>query len=401
MRICADNQKLKGRPLRVLQMHETFDLGGKESRMVRLMNHWGRRMTHDILLVDRKATGARAALDPDLAVRFLDDGCLNGPRKLSKYLALAHLMRGYDLVLTFNWGAIDGAMAHSALRRLKRLPPLIHHEDGFEAEEAFVRQATRNRYRQCALRSASALIVPSNELAHIAQSEWRQAASKVHQIPNGIDVAAYAGCRATSAIPGLVPDGRLIVGTVAGLTRVKNLRKLVRAVAPLQDKVRLVIVGDGPEREAIRAEACAQGMTDILLPGFLPRPQDYVGAFDIFALSSDSEQFPISLAEAMAAGLPVVSTDVGDAMAMVSPDNRPFIIAHDEDDDVEIFTDAVAELADDAPLRGKIGEANRKRALRCLDETVMIGLYAKLYGRALGDEGLLTQAQVQLATPPL
>jgi glycosyltransferase involved in cell wall biosynthesis len=292
-------------------------------------------------------------------------------------------MRNYDLILSFNWGAMDGVMAHRLLRRVKRLPPLIHHEDGFNQDEALARKSKHNAYRRIALAGAHALVVPSNELAHIAQEEWGQKPERVHQIPNGIDVSAYAGGRPSSAIPGLEPDGRLVVGALAGLRPVKNLRRLVRAVAPLKDRVRLVIVGEGEERDEIRAEAAALGMHDVLMPGFLPHPDDYVGAFDMFALSSDSEQFPVALVEAMAAGLPVVATDVGDISAMVAPVNRPFIV---EPDDLAGFQSALAELASDAALRGEVGEANRKRALRCFDQKVMFQLYARLYGRAVGDE---------------
>src|SRR3546814_13453089 len=68
------------------------------------------------------------------------------------------------------------------------------------------------------------------------------------------------------------------------------------------------------------------------LPGFLPDPAHYIGLFDIFALSSDSEQFPISLVEAMAADLPIVATAVGDIPVMVSTDNRPLIVERDDED---------------------------------------------------------------------
>ncbi|BAK67896.1 putative glycosyltransferase [Sphingobium sp. SYK-6] len=370
-------------PIRILQLHGTFDQGGKEARVVRLMNHWGARASHDLLIGDPDATGARAGIDSQVPVRFLFSPPLFGPPLPPRYMALARAMQGYDLILSFNWGAMDGVMAHRLFHLVKRLPPLIHHEDGFNEDEANTRSEFRNRYRRIALGSAHALVVPSNQLARIAQREWHQSAGKVRQIPNGIDVASYQGKRPATAIPGLVPDGRLIVGTLAGLRPVKNLRRLVRAVAPLRDRVRLVIVGEGEEREAILAEAAALGMDDMLLPGFLPRPQDYVGAFDIFALSSDSEQFPISLAEAMSAGLPVVATDVGDISAMVSASNRPFIVALDDPGD---FTAALSELAADADLRARIGEANRARAMQCFDETVMFQLYARLYGGAIRDE---------------
>jgi glycosyltransferase involved in cell wall biosynthesis len=76
---------------------------------------------------------------------------------------------------------------------------------------------------------------------------------------------------------------------------------------------------------AILAEAQRVGIADrMMMPGFLKDPARFVGLFDIFALSSDSEQYPISLVEAMAAARPVVATNVGDVAAMVCARKPPF-----------------------------------------------------------------------------
>lgn len=370
-------------PLRVLQLHGSFDHGGKAAQCVRLMNHWGERVSHDILLGDPAVDDARADLDPALAVRFLDGPAMQGRPTSGMLLALGRLMQQYDLILSFGWGAVNGVMAHRLLRRVEQLPPLIHHEDRFDEQESFTRDSMRNLYRRVALAGVHALVVPSNRLAHIAQQEWHIKAERVHQIPNGIDVAAYATRPPLSAISGLAADGRLIVGTRAGPRSTGTLRRLVRAVAPLRDKVRLVIAGDDVDREAIRAEAAALGVDDVLMPADLPPSPDYMGAFDIFALLPDGEQFPIALVEAMAAGLPVVATSVGDVSAMVAPCNRPFVVAPAGSGGVRA---ALATLASDAALRAKLGETNRQRARQCFDEKVMFQLYARLYGSAVGDE---------------
>ena len=374
-------------PLNILHVQGSFDLGGKEARIARLMNRWGLHARHTMLIGNPGMNSARAAIDKNVDVRFPDDApSIAGRPSPVRMLAIARYMRSFDLVLSYNWGAMDAVMAHRLFARAMHLPPLIHHEDGFNAEEAAGLNPWRNNYRRLALASASALVVPSNRLEHIAIQAWGQAPEKVHNIPNGIDVRAYAVPPRPDAIPGLdISGGRIVVGTLAGLRPVKNLSRLVRIAAPLGDEIQLVIIGEGPDRPVIEAQARRLAYDSFLMPGFLPRPQEFIGLFDVFALTSDSEQFPIALVEAMAAGLPVVATDVGDVRAMLSSCNRPYIFAPGDEEGLQR---GLAELVADRTLRERLGATNRHRAEEAFDERGMISRYAHLYGTAAGSANL-------------
>lgn len=368
-------------PVNILHVHSTFALGGKEARAVRLMNAFGAAAEHSVLSATAGQLSARSAIDKQVRVRFPDDApALTGAPNPARLFRLSRYMRRFDLVLTYNWGAFDAVMAANLFGGAA----LIHHEDGFNEDEAVALKSRRNLYRRLGLRGALRLVVPSRVLERIARNAWGQIPARIVRIPNGIPVENYGRRPQEDAIPGLVRrPGEVVIGTVAGLRAVKNLPRMVRAFAGMQmENSRLVIVGEGPESETIAAAARVAGVADrVLMPGFLPDPARYIGLFDIFALSSDSEQFPISLIEAMAAGLPVAATAVGDVPTMVSEDNRPLIV---RPRDEAAFSAALDSLAARPDLRRAIGYANRAKARADYDERRMIDAYARLYGEAIG-----------------
>jgi L-malate glycosyltransferase len=373
-------------PVHILHLHSTFALGGKEARAVQLMNAFGDHARHTIVSAVPDALAAREAIASGIKYEIAQDPPpLTGRPSVGRYEAIARFMRRFDLVLTYNWGAIDGVMAARVFG--KGLPPIVHHEDGFNADEAQRLSPVRNMYRRIALPAANALVVPSKLLQGIAAKAWGQPPERVRLIRNGIAVARYAD-PVPGAIPGLEKKpGEVVVGTIAGLRPVKDLPMLVRAVAGMNSRARLVIVGEGPERQAILDAAEAMALADkVLLPGFLPEPHRYAGLFDIFALSSQSEQAPISVIEAMAAGLPVIAPRVGDIADMVDPVNAPYL--PDERTEV-LLRDRIETLAQYPDERARIGQANQARARALFDEGEMIAAYARLYEDALGRPGAL------------
>lgn len=368
---------------RVLHLHSSFDPGGKEMRAVQLMNAFGPEVAHSIVSAVPQALGAAAAIDPAIPVDYPEFPPLTGkpfPRRLQR---LARAMAGYDLVLTYNWGAMDAVLAHTAFTEALHLPPLVHHEDGFNQDEADRLKWHRNVFRRIALFRAQGLVVPSQRLEYIARTAWQQPAAMVRRIPNGIPVFAYGRKPKPDALPRVIKHpGELWLGTLAGLRAVKNLPRLVRAFAPLPDAWQLVILGEGPEREAIRSEAMRLGVGHrVHLPGHVADPARVMGLFDLFALSSDSEQFPISVVEAMASSLAIAAPRVGDIEAMVTSENRRFLVPPGDE---AALSQTLAALAADADLRGTIGRANRMRAEADYDEAKMIAAYRNVYAGTMG-----------------
>ena len=271
-----------------------------------------------------------------------------------------------DILLTHNWGTIEWAMANHLARRRH-----LHIEDGFGPEERSGQIRRRVLTRRLFLRR-STVIVPSRTLHDIATRIWRLPERHLHYIPNGIDLDAY---RRRASPPDI---DAMVVGTVAALRAEKNIARLIRAFAmlPKDASIRLLVAGDGPERPRLEALAAELHLGDRV--SFLGHTTDVPAVLSrcgAFALSSDTEQMPLSVLEAMASGLPVVATDVGDVRAMLAEENAPFVVPPDD----AALAACLTELAGDPALRARLGAANRSKAERDFGEHRMFDAYRALF----------------------
>jgi glycosyltransferase involved in cell wall biosynthesis len=351
----------------LLHVFPTFAVGGAQARFAAVANHLGAAARHIVVSLDGRLD-AREKLDPRLDVRFAElpppAGRFGGAR-----VALAFL-RGLkvDRLVTSNWGSMDWAIAN----RITRVPHL-HTEDGFGPEEQDRQLRRRVWTRRIVLRD-SKVMLPSQTLLSLAKDVWRLPPVNLNYIPNGIDTARFAGARAADPERLRALGSGPVIGTIAALRPEKNLRRLLAAFAQFctRQPARLVIVGDGAERAALEAEAMTLGIErHVLFAGHSRTPESWMRAFDIFALSSDTEQMPLSVLEAMAAGLPVVATDVGDVRLIVSRENIPLIVARDAGALAGAFARALAANA---------GEANRAKARAEFDQAAMFARYRALLG---------------------
>lgn len=351
--------------------------------MVQVINAFGRGCTHSIVVAEQCGTNAVPGIDRGIVVDPATDfPSLQGRPTPGRLQRLAHAMQGHDLILTYGYGAIDAAMAHTMFGSRLPLPPLVHHETG---DEEAGRRTARNWYRRIALGRAAALVVPSPRLETIAIDSWHQPRWRVRCVAPGIRTAAYVAKPRRDALPRVIKrDGELWLGMYADPTPAGDPARLVRAFAMLPEPWHLVVLGEDPQRGAISDEALRLELGHrVHWPGAVAQPALAFALFDLFALSPGSARGPVALVEAMAAGLAVAASAAGDIAAMLSPENRPFVTAAGDDPGLVA---ALQALAGDIPLRSRVGAANRALARAQYDEAGMVAAYREVYAAALGQK---------------
>jgi glycosyltransferase involved in cell wall biosynthesis len=366
-RLTADDpqQTTSGAPL-VVHVFPGFGVGGAQVRFAALANHFGAAFRHSIVSLDGNLA-CRERLRPDLDVTF---PTVDAPKQatIANALRFRGLLRAWHpaLLVTNNWGAIEWAMAN-----LLPIARHVHIEDGFGPEERDRQLPRRALIRRLVL-ARSTVVLPSRNLQRIATTIWKLPRARVRYIANGIDLERFAAGRAPARAAATLP----VSGTGAGLRAEKNLPRLLRAFAAVAQPARLVIAGDGPERPALEALAESLGVRErVRFAGHIDDPAPIYAGFDVFALSSDTEQMPLSVIEAMAAGLPIATTDVGDVRAMLAAENVPFV---GRLDDVELARSLTTLLGDPA-LRTRIGAANQAKARAEFDQAAMFRDYGALW----------------------
>jgi glycosyltransferase involved in cell wall biosynthesis len=147
----------------------------------------------------------------------------------------------------------------------------------------------------------------------------------------------------------------------------------------------LVIAGEGVQLAQLRALAAELNVADHAhFLGHIEDTPAFMRSIDIFALSSDTEQMPNSLLQAMAAGRPVAAVDVGDVRHIVAPENRPMVVPRDDEG---ALATALATLMSDPQRREVLGRLNQQRVEVHYSFDRMVAAYGALLGAARGAEG--------------
>jgi len=364
----------------ILHAFSTFDLGGPEGRFVQIANALGDEFRHTVIAMDGRY-GAAERLRGD-AVELLPISVRKGAgipnfRRFRELL----IARRPDQLVTYNFGAFEWVFSNLGLGI-----PHAHTEEGFGKDEAYRRMPRRNLTRRAGLLvSSTKILTVSQTLQRIAQSEWGVPAKRLFVIPNGIDVARFSDCARNQPFARSA-DTQVVIGTVARLRPEKRIDRLIEAFSLLlkQDIAsqppKLLIAGDGPERAALEELArarCPNGSVEFL--GHRSDLDQVYAQMDIFALSSDTEQMPISILEAMAAGRCIVSTDVGDVRHMLVGGSRQALCEPNAD----ALARALGQTLSDPSGALALAQKNRQHVEEHYSETAMLTAWRKVFNNAL------------------
>lgn len=297
----------------------------------------------------------RAARARSIPVRRVVMAAGPSPRGARALLHLAETERA-DLFHAHGYkpDILIGALPRSLRRR-----PLVVTVHGYTNARWFDRQALYGWVDRMLLRRADRVVLVHRGMAsrrglrRLHDPRWRV-------IENGIDLDAVRAAPRHPQIEALSAGRSPLIGAIGRLSHEKGFDRLLRAAAPWlreQTSGAVMILGEGPERSALERLAAGLGIQDrVLLPGYVPNAAAHVPLFDVFVLPSRTEGLPITLLEAMAAGVPIVASSVGGVPRVLEDGRSGLLVGPDAD----ALGDAIQECLRDregARRRARIAEA--------------------------------------------
>ncbi|MGH8233155.1 MAG: TIGR03088 family PEP-CTERM/XrtA system glycosyltransferase [Rhodanobacteraceae bacterium] len=369
-----------------------LDTGGMEHMLVKLINHTHPRYRHAVVCLE----GYGALRDQ---IEFADVPCLALNKKPGKdwgcYFRLWRVLRNLnpDLVHTYNIGALDAV----PVARLAGVRRVVHAERGRDAADPRGESRKYRLLRRWFLPFIDRYLAVSRDLQDWLIEKVGIPPSRVVCIPNGIDampfVAAANQRGARPLLGSFAPPGTVLIGTVGRLDAVKDqaglisaFRNLCEALPQARESLRLVLVGEGPQRSALESQIARTGLSArILLLGNRRDVAALLVEFDVFVLSSVAEGMPGVLLEAMASGLPVVATVVGGVGEVVVPGVTGTLVPPS---DPKALAKALANYVVDTRLRTQHGAGGRGCVMTQFSLQSMVSAYTALYDGLLnlGDQ---------------
>ena len=376
-------QRPDQRPLVVHIVHR-FDVGGLENGVVNLIDHMPRDAFRHMVVALTEVTDFRHRLRRD------DVECIalhKQPGHGAKlYPRLFRLLRERRpaIVHTRNLAALEMQVAAWAAR----VPLRLHGEHGRDVGDLDGTSLRHQRLRRLYAPFVHRYIALSQDLARYLTERVGIAPERVVKIYNGVDAERFRP--AAGGEPGPIPGapfaapGHWLVGTVGRMQTVKHQPLLARAfvralqIQPaLRERLRLVLVGDGPLRAECQAVLADAGVADLAwLPGERADVPDLMRGLNAFVLPSLAEGISNTILEAMASGLPVLASAVGGNPELVADGRTGLLVPPD---DVEAIAQGLLRLATDPATAQAMGRAGRAEAERRFSLDTMVAAYLRQY----------------------
>lgn len=363
--------------MRVLHVIESLDFGGAEKVTVSLAN--GMADSHDVTICCVKRVGVLGTkLDKRVRIFCLDKG--EGNDYLLP-LRLARLIRqhAFDVVHTHNWAVfLEGGLAGL----LARTPVLLHTVHGPYADYpptlgSRIKIALRHLIERWLARRFRRIVTVSDAIRVYIENDIRIPADRLVTVHNGIPAA-------TGVYTPRPERQHVTFITVGRLAPIKNHAMMLRAfheMSKTHPQVRLVIVGDGPERPALEAYVRQQRLEDnVTFPGFRDDIDTLLPEADVFLLTSHYEGISIALLEAMRAGLPAIGTTVGGIPETVIDGKTGLLVTPDGQ---EALVKAMAKLAASKSLRDEMGKQGYDYFMQEFSLATMLARYQQLYTKTV------------------
>lgn len=366
---------------RVAHVITGLQTGGAEVLLSRVLTHLSGDPAGSRVI---SLTGRGPLADPieaaGIEVRALELRAVPGPAGI-RQLGLA--IRDAEPEVVQTWLVHANVLGGLAARRWSRAPVVWGvHNLALDAAGFGRRAALTGRVERLLAGRVPRRIIACSEGAAAAMADLDYPAEKIETIPNGFDVETFrtdeadrAGVREELGIG----PAELVVGHVARFHPKKDQRTLLLAARELVERVpgaRLVLCGAGLDDSNRELRELAQPLGDrVQLLGERRDVERLYRGFDLFALSSVGEALPLVIGEAMASGVPVVSTDVGDARWIIAETGR--VVAPSSP---EALGGALAELlALPAERRRELGEAARRRIVERYSLAEMVSGYVGVW----------------------
>ena len=376
--VFQQDQRMTGaRPTPILHLIETGGPGGAERIFLDLGEHLDTRYDSIIGLLKAGWLSSQAMMR-GLRLVMIDARSLGDLGILAR---LVRLIRQYEVALIhaheFYMSGI-GALAS----RLTGVPLVITvHGKGYYPE----RRRRRMIYRLAAAQ-AKGVVAVSQDLREFFCRTVGFPEKDVRIIYNGIQCRPFSHMMRDPLLleSAGIPTDATIIGTVGNLYLVKGHVYLIRAariILQYHPDVHVVILGRGAEESVLRAEAKALGIDDrIHLLGYREDASRWLAAMNVFTLPSLSEGLPLSLLEAMAAGVPAVVTDVGGMPEIVRDGETGLIVPARNP---EAMAKQILHLLDDSSLAATLAAAGQKEVRQRFSLDAMLEQYASLYQEVL------------------